>query len=541
MLSALLGCSLGFVIGAFIENGVSNFAQKELDVVLAQPESYARSFILALITTFLALVPTLYFPLKKLIQLPVQSLFSGHQSSSTLLSSFNSTAIFVCLGITLLLSYLSSQSIIQSSIGIGSVILVLTFVGLALLCIFKLIKASNPLSNLKSFLSYYFATSFLKKSGANFVWILSLSLSLFLLSLGVLLSNSVQTQVNAAQEGNAPNVLTLGLSQPDKDNSASAFPESTEWVPYVMSRLLSVDGESIQEKAAEENADVDETGERNLRVREYFVNVRSNESLYDGEEISEGDSLFGAPINEGKTLRVSIEEEFAGRMGLDQVGTQFVMQIAGIKIDAVVTSLRTVQWFQFRPNFFIIVNGNDIAGAPLNYSALSTVPVNTIEETQQKIVSGIPHATAINLASSAEKIRDLLQKLKLSVQSSSFFLFFAALLVILSICWAKRSEKINEFALLKCLGCTPSQLKRLLLAEGLLASTLAIVSTWILVIPIAQLISSQFFRSDLSLGSITELGIYILGSVFLVSGLYYWAQQDLVNRPTQRLFQDSDT
>lgn len=538
--SALFGASIGYLLGVAIEAQVAVYASESLGVAFAAPYSYLTTYLVGLLTTFLALLPTLYFPLKKLLSLPTQSLFSGMSTSNTLISSFSGRAVASCLVITFVLSLISSRSLQQSAIGFFSVLGVLLLLWGMMELLIRVVRKSIENKKKLSFLKTYFFQTLVRKRSQNFVWTLSLSLSLFLLSLGLVLANSVQSQVQAAQDGATPNLLTLGLTQSDKDMTQEAFPEETEWVPYFMSRLYSIEGTSIQEIREDAEELVDETGENERRVREYFVNTRLENELFEGEKIIEGESLFARPEGTvADAIRVSLEEGFAERMQLNRVGIQFVMDVAGIELPAVVSSIRKVQWFQFRPNFFIIVNRKDIEGAPVSFTALSRVDSEAIAATQKNIVSQLPHVTPLNLEQSAEKVKDLLGRIRLSVESSSLFLFVAALLVLISISWAKRNEKKEEFALLKCLGVTPSQLKQLLIAEAFIASLFAGIATWIFVLPMGQGISYFFFNSDLSLPSLGLAIGYTAGALAIVTLLYYALNRDLADRGSNELFQDS--
>ena len=210
-------------------------------------------------------------------------------------------------------------------------------------------------------------------------------------------------------------------------------------------------------------------------------------------------------------VHASLEKEFAKRMSLDRVGTPFALDVAGIRLDAVVSSLRKVQWFQFRPNFTIILNGQDIIGAPLSYTALSQVPTEMITAFQEEISENLKHASPIDLTRTASQIQGLLDKLLLTIQFSSIFLFIAALMVLAAVSWAKRSEKSSEFALLKCLGVNNSTLGFQLISEIVFSVFFAWILTWILVLPVAQLISAKFLSADLTLPSLQLSLSYILG------------------------------
>ena len=549
LISAILGATGGFFLGAWAESQLSSMAAKQLNVEFAQSQSYLMSYLLALATSLIALAPVIYFPIKALLKTPTQILFSGLSSGSSLSASFNPKAIATCLVFTLGLSWLTTKSLILSVLGFLGVSLGLGILGLLLWLFIRLLQKQSVRFSSKGFTLFYLTKSFTQKKTQTFVWVLSIAFSLFFLSLGLVLASSIHQQIAMASTGNAPNLLTLGMTGQDFKDHQSKFPPNTEWVPYVQARIFEIDGTPIQEVNKERNEDIDTEGGNGPQIREYFVNVRDDESLFNGEKIEEGDSLFARlspqASKESKSgvdppVRASLEEGFAERMGLSRVGTPFVLELAGVRLKATVSSIRKVQWFQFRPNFFIILKSEDIQGAPLSYSALSQVSGGEIAEAQQNIVSLVPHASPVDLTQTGKQIQGLLDKLLLTIESSSLFLFFAALLVLAAVSWAKRSEKSAEFALLKCLGLTKIDLRKQLVAEICLSIGFAWLLTWILVLPSAQFISLRFFSADISLPEWSVVGAYTIGLSAVCFIIYMALNIGLTQKSTSELFQENE-
>ncbi len=539
LVSALIGAFAGFTLGAWAESILSAFAATQLKLELSAPSSYTKTFILAIFTSLLALAPVIYFPIKALLKTPTQVLFSGTHSSNNLSQSFNNKAIGTCLLFTFLLSLITTQSLKLSVFGFLGVSIGLLLLGFILWVFIKALARFTQNSQLKGFTFPYLIQSFTQKTSQTFVWVLSLSFSLFFLSLGTILASSIHQQISKARVGNAPNLLTLGLNASDYEEHASNFPPQTEWISYVQSRLFEIDGSPIEEINKKQSADIDEEG-GGPQIREYFVNVRKENELFDGETIAEGTSLFGAPIKNDESIHASLESDFAERMGLNEIGKTFTLEIAGVKLGAVVSSLRKVQWFQFRPNFFIVLNFHELEGAPLSYTALSTVSPGDIPQYQEKIISLVSHASPMDLTQTAEQVETMLDKLLLTVKSSSVFLFLAALMVIAAVTWAKRGEKTSEFALLKCLGLGRRALIGQLFGEILIGVSFAWILTWTLVLPAAQIISRQFFNSDMAFPNADEaiffVGVISISCIFLYMILNF----SLSQKSARELFQENE-
>ncbi len=538
LISALIGSTCGYFLGSWAEHQLSIIAAKQLKIDLATPYSYLQSYGLALLTSLLALAPVLFFPIKALLRTPTQALFSSVDSGNNLSRSFDRPAVVTCLVLTFILSLITTQNLQLSAFGFLGVIGGLALLSALLWGFIKLLQKLLSAETLKGFSVFYLIQSFTQKISQTFVWVLSISFSLFFLSLGLLLATSIHGQIDKASNGNAPNVLTLGLTQSDFDEHSENFPEQTEWVPYLQSRLFEVDGSPIEEVNKKQSENIDEEG-GGPQLREYFVNIRSSGDLFEGEKLSDGTSLFGAtPNSEAGMLHASLESKFAERMELDEVGKTFVLDIAGVKLKAVVSSLRQVQWFQFRPNFFIVLSKQELEGAPLSYTALSTVPPDQIEGLQEKIVRLIPHASPLDLTQTGKQIQGLLDKLLLTIESSSLFLFFAALLVIASVSWAKRGEKTSEFALLKCLGLSRRSLYFQLVGEILLSVGFAWLLTWILVFPAGQIMSQRFLDADLMFPPLNLMAGYFFVLSFACIAIYMLVNQSLTRKSAKELFQE---
>ena len=116
----------------------------------------------------------------------------------------------------------------------------------------------------------------------------------------------------------------------------------TELVPLVRARLTAINDVPVDRLAFEsERAQGFVEREANLT---WARELRDDNRLLAGEWWRDGDA-GGA--------RVSVEQEFAGLLGLE-IGDTVRYDVAGEEISAQVTSLRDVRWDSFQPNFFMV-------------------------------------------------------------------------------------------------------------------------------------------------------------------------------------------
>src|SRR5690606_8331661 len=89
-----------------------------------------------------------------------------------------------------------------------------------------------------------------------------------------------------------------------------------------------------------------------------------------GSALPRGNQVISGDFPSGKSNGVSVEESFARRLGID-VGSQLTLDVQGVPVDLVVTSIRTVDWRTFGINFFLFAE----AGGPLNEAPQQRVAV----------------------------------------------------------------------------------------------------------------------------------------------------------------------
>ncbi|MEO6460941.1 MAG: FtsX-like permease family protein [Bdellovibrionota bacterium] len=510
ILSIVLAALLGSVFSWFLEARVARVLAAEFKVVLSGEPNPLRSFLLALATGLLASLPALSTPIARVMRIPVNRLFSGGIETSLLKSNLSWRSLTMMGGVALGLATLLSGSIKLSAIN-------LLFVTLLVALLYALSRGA--LKVLEKVRTHNFILSYLVKNLArqrerSLLWLLSLGFGFFFLLLGLMVSQSLQKQLRIADATGTSNLVVMGSGPDDLEKLRGTLPATYEQIAYFQARIYAVNGETIQEKINPSEANADEDGSNEIRVREYFVNVRDSDTLYPGENLQSGHAIFG-PKLAGEIVRASFEKDFAERLGL-KLGESVQLEVAGIPLRAQVVSLRTVDWFQFRPNFFISLNVNDLEGAPLTYLQLLKVPDAEIGTWQSKLIKTFPHLTTIDVRRSRDQILGTLDRLSLSIQGATGFLLAAAVLVLIAIFLARRGELKNEFALLRCLGVRTPQLNLYLIAESLLSACLAWLGAFVCALPGAWALVTFGLQASFSLPSLGMLATTLALSVVCV-------------------------
>ncbi|HVH39425.1 MAG TPA: FtsX-like permease family protein [Gemmatimonadaceae bacterium] len=220
--------------------------------------------------------------------------------------------------------------------------------------------------------------------------------------------------------------------------------------------------------------------------REYRSTYR--DSLVPTETLKAG-AWFTANAPGDSVFEVSMEDEIATDLKL-QLGDTTTWDVQGVPVKARLTSLRTVDWGRFEPNFFAVFEPGAISRAPKQYVMIASVESDAaVALLQRDAVRAFPNVSSIDLSLVRRTITQMVDKVTLTVRFLALFSLAMGIPVLFSAVAATRRDRLREGVLLKTLGATRGQIGRILLAEyallGVLGSLtgmlLAFVGAWALV------------------------------------------------------------
>lgn len=455
----LSGFAVGALLGTSLEYFLAQWAGRFLKIELA-PLSYVQPILLGLVVSIVTVFLAILVPLREVLRIPVaQGLRDSHSHSSKFTPSDIGFLSLGLLGLLLL---------VTRDLKLMAIFLVFYWLYILLLWLtgefFR--KLLLPVAQRSGFFIKHSLLFFVReKADAQLLWI-ALGSSTLILSSVLFLGRTLREQIDFSNKIGIPNLFMLNVAPDDRPGLEKIF-GGISFVPTMQARLSSLKGEAIQENP-EESVDQGQF----YRVREYTVTRRL--SLDDGEELTDGAEIFGAP--QAGIIRASLEEKFAARIGL-KVGDAFQIEIAGVSLAAQVRSLRKVNWFNLRPNFFLVFNADDIKEAPVNYVGLATVPRDAIPEYQKKVQAFQSQITPLNGESITGRIIKLLNQLAFAVTAVSAFTGGASFFVFIGILLSRRPKKIQEVALWRLLGLGRLRLQMLPLSEFFFVSFLGMSLT----------------------------------------------------------------
>lgn len=330
------------------------------------------------------------------------------------------------------------------------------------------------------------------------------SLQIIGLGLGLaalLLVASLRTELLAAWQGripaNAPNQFALNIAAGERD-AFSAFLRdhgvavTAEPYAIVRGRLTAINGRPVQSAVSK---DKDNTGDESLN-RE--LNLTWRQELPPGNRLLAGEWWTSRPapaaIGGGPAARdgpqaphpvspatppgsgaalvpVSVEQKLADRLGLTP-GDHLRFTLAEGEIEARVSSLRTVDWDSFQPNFYFIFPPGSLDAFPASYLTSFHLPAAQ-RPVLTELVRAFPTVILIDVATVMAEVRRLLDQVARAVEAVLAFVLAGGLLVTAAQVRASLDARRYEAALLRVAGIGRRELQARLAAEFLFTGALA--------------------------------------------------------------------
>jgi len=276
----------------------------------------------------------------------------------------------------------------------------------------------------------------------------SLAFGLILLSMGLialLRGELLDTWQNQLPK-DAPNYFVLNILPNDKDNFAERISHlsshSAPIYPVIPGRLMSINGDPVNKFVTK-----DSRGE-NATQRDLSLTWAAD--MPEGNTLTAGSWWSSEPPAANAIPGVSVEAKLADSLRL-KVGDRMSFIVGGLTREATVTSLRTVNWDTFQPNFFMIFQPGTLKDLPTTYlTSFYLAPGN--DKQIVELARAFPAVTILQVEALLEQLRSILGQVTLAVQYVLLFVLAAGLAVLFSGLQATLDERIRQGALLRALG-----------------------------------------------------------------------------------------
>ena len=220
---------------------------------------------------------------------------------------------------------------------------------------------------------------------------------------------------------------------------------------------------------------------------------------------------------------LSIESGIAKTLQL-KLGDQLSFDIAGLPIQAKITSVRQLDWGSMRVNFFAILPPSLMSEMPQTWITAyrqvarqdNQVPIDI------GLVAKYPNITVVDVESALNQVQDVLDRLSAAIELLFVFTIAAGVLVLGAALSATQDERLKDAALLKTLGASKTQIQQSffteLLAIGFIAGALASVGAIAVGWSLAQFVFEITFPIPWMVfiyGTIFGVAICSLGGLWL--------------------------
>jgi len=240
----------------------------------------------------------------------------------------------------------------------------------------------------------------------------------------------------------------------------------------------------------------------------HTFNVTHAEDLPDQNIIVEG-----AWLGDSRELaQVSVEQGMAKRLQL-AIGDRLTLSVGSQQLQAMVTSIRSVVWENFKPNFYLIVNKDLLASFPQTW--LLSARIRDANKADLKLLlQRYPSVTLLDISEIMARVRGIVEKASIALQFFFLFALASAVIVLLAAIQTGKHEREVESSLLRALGASTGQLYRVHVFEytlmgaliGFFSAAFASVAGWA--------ISRYFFDMEFQLSA--AVWVYSIGSAMFV-------------------------
>ncbi|WP_313055119.1 ABC transporter permease [Pseudomonas lopnurensis] len=261
----------------------------------------------------------------------------------------------------------------------------------------------------------------------------------------------------------APNHFVLNVLPAEKDAFAERIGALSDHAaplyPVVPGRLVAINDEPVRQLVSK-----DSQGERAIRRD---LSLTWSAELPKDNRLIEGQ--WWDARGQAELPGVSVEAELAESLQL-KLGDRLSFSVGGLERDAVVSSLREVNWDSFQPNFYMIFEPDTLQDMPATYMTSFHLPPGKERELVE-LARAFPSVTLLQVEALLAQLRSILAQVSLAVEYVLLFVLAAGLAVLFAGLQATLDERIRQGALLRALGAERRLLLKARRAEfGLLGA-----------------------------------------------------------------------
>jgi putative ABC transport system permease protein len=497
----LLGGVGGIAVGYLLSLGGSLLLQKLLGIALPLHIDLgllAEGLVLALLLA----VGLNYAAIRILARLSPQAILRWEISEIRISRlGLVLTVVTLLLGL-FLYTFKHSQSLLVagffSASMLGATLICLSLI-LGILGLLKLLSLFVRSNNRLSFALRHGLLQLLRQRSRSLTFLLALSIGFSLIGHLRIVQYSVVQEISMGRSGKLPDLFLIDI-QSDQVSGIGDLLKShkatkSELEPMIRGRLTHINRKPI---VSQDLKAMTMEGRSRARFLAREQNITHKDLLNPTESITTG--KFWQP-GETRPL-LSLEARFAQRIGV-KIGDLLSFDIAGRSISATVTSLRSIDWMNLRPNFFIVLPTGFLQHAPQTWIGSVSMPAQEIRPFQAAMLKQFPNVSNIQIAPIVSRVRDLLLYFIAALQFLAGVCIAVGLLILAGTLHSGRHERQRKAALMRTLGCEHRSIRNIdtieFLLIGLISGFIAVSVSWSLSYILAIFMNIRMYYSPMLL------------------------------------------
>ncbi|OCH98795.1 hypothetical protein A8135_10865 [Legionella jamestowniensis] len=473
ILACLVGIGLGYAVQPLLTQWLHGLLPQFDSSLPLKPAFFSLAIGLIVLLVFSSI------NILKLRHITAANIFRRERLSATAATWLGYSLAFLLLGV---LAYFYTNSWRLSVVVLLGCLFFIGFVISSLWLIF------NSLSKAKHYIhiNWRFGFANIARNFANSaLQVIGIGLALTaMLSLFILRNDLLKSWQQQRMESSANyfiiNIEPAQVRDIAKFLTANAIRVSN-FYPMVKGRLIAINNESVQKIFGEKVEQI------NVLRRE--LNLSWTPIIPAGNEISEG---VWIPQNQADW--VSVEKGMMEKLKL-KLGDKISFRVGEKIITATITSVRSVNWATFSPNFFTLFRPGLLNELPQTYIA-SMHLLPSQQMLLNSLVAQFPNVTVIDIATFLEKIQSIFANTAKAINFMSFFGLLVGLIIVVLAMLSFAGVKQQETHILKILGMGKSQLVWIQSSESLLIGFYA----GLMAVLTASLINNYLAKVVLELG-----------------------------------------
>lgn len=302
--------------------------------------------------------------------------------------------------------------------------------------------------------------------------IVTLTASLSLTAAIYLVQKNLEAAFIQSFPPDAPNVFLIDIQSDQKTAVARMAGPGAILHPNIRSRLLSINGVSIDPKEERRRKSDNLARPFNLTYREF---------LLEDERLKSGDALFQDRLGRNQ---VSVLDNIAD-IGNIEIGDRLRFRVQGVPLEVTVSSIRTRIKEGLNPYFYFVFPEETLLKAPQTLFTGLRMDPSEIAGFQNRVVSSFPNVSVIDVTRTIETFGNVLGRLSKIIRFFTGFGITAGILLIISSIIATRGARVREAVYFRVLGAKKNFVTRVFFLEHAMIGVLSALQA----VGIAELIA----------------------------------------------------